>query len=170
MISAGPLQRWTFELIELTSGTSDPDIVDLKLEIVRLGRGKYGFSGFMDIKVDLYDDLKIGGSIERSKYRNGPYSKFPMGVENEPLASAVNKFYTLILQPEAEKCCENAPIFKSKFVAPLEKRNVTINNCALSTDNLPNVIMEGYYRLRLTSSGPVDVFVEALSLVENKIF
>ncbi|XP_065368985.1 uncharacterized protein LOC135961413 [Calliphora vicina] len=170
MFSTGPLQRWTFELVEMSSGSSNPDILDLKYEIVRLGRGKYGFSGFMDFKVDFYDDVKVGGTIERSRYRDGPYSMFPMGIQNESLSSVMNKYYKHILQPVAEKCCENAPIITNTFKEPLTKRNITINNCALSTDNLPNVIMEGYYRLRVTLTGPADIYVETISLVEPKIF
>lgn len=156
--------------MELTSGTSNPDLFDLKYEIVRLGRGRYGFSGFMDVKMDLYDDVKVRGTIERSKYRTGPYTMFPMSIESEPLSDVLNKYYKHILQPVTEKCWQNAPIARGKFVEPVTKRYVKINNCVLSTDNLPNIIMEGYYRFRLTLSGPFEVYVEALSLVETKIF
>ncbi|KNC27325.1 hypothetical protein FF38_07242 [Lucilia cuprina] len=154
----------------MTSGSSNTDILDLKYDIVRLGRGKYGFGGFMDFKVDFYDDVKIGGTIERSKYRAGPYSMFPMSIQNESFSSVMSKYYKHILQPVLEKCCDNAPIVKDKFEAPLTKRYVSLNNCALTTDNLPNVIMEGYYRLRLTFSGPLNAYVETLSFVETKIF
>lgn len=157
-------------MLELNSGTSNPDIIDVKFEIVRLGRWQYGYSGFIHFKVDLYDDIKITATMERSQYRAGPYTMFPMGMEYQKLSDVMNLYYKPLVQPEALKCWDNPPIVEGKFKPHLAKRYIKITNCTIPTDNMPNILMEGYYKARLLLSGPVDVFSETLVLIETKIF
>lgn len=61
-------------------------MADLALNVMRIDRGRYGCSGFIEFKTDLHDnEVRVGVIVQRSFYRSGPYKILPMKVENETL-------------------------------------------------------------------------------------
>lgn len=147
--------------------SNNPDWIELNYTVERIGRSEFGFSGLFHIKTDLYDDTKISGYIERSRLRNGPFIKLPMSFENVPLTNAMNTFYKDVAMPSIQNCSVNAPFFEDRFVAPLTARKIELNKCNFLTDNLPNVMMEGYYKLKIEIFGDYSAYVLSLVYIEN---
>ncbi|XP_061395980.1 uncharacterized protein LOC133331612 [Musca vetustissima] len=162
-------QFWDFELIQVDYYTSNPEVADIKLNAQRIDRGRYGASGFIDLKIDLYeDDVRIQFLLQRSQFRSGPFTTMPMKIENETLSTAVNVFYRNMIMEEAQKCCENAPYFNDTFKPPLTKRLVTLNQCSVSLEKLPNYMMDGYYITRTSVYGRDWYgYLETLAYVES---
>ncbi|XP_046811194.1 uncharacterized protein LOC111686550 isoform X2 [Lucilia cuprina] len=160
-------QEWTYEILEFKSQTSNTDWIDLEYKLERIGRGKFGISGFLHIKQDVYDDYTVGINLERSSYRTGPFMRHPMSVDNITLTEAMNTLYKDILMDTLQNCSVNAPFFEDKFEAPLTARMVEVSKCILSTENLPSILMAGYYKLRTGFYGKNNGYVESLTLVET---
>lgn len=131
--------------------TSNASIADIELNAKRIDRGRYGCSGFIEAKVDIYDeDVRVELIVKRSAFRSGPYTTLPMKIDNETLPTVFNVFYKNVVMEDAQKCCENAPYFEGNYVGPLTKRRVVLNECTIDTEKLPSYMMEGYYITRTT--------------------
>lgn len=142
--------------------------MDVDFSVERISRGQFGFSGFINIMEDLYDDTKVSGFIERSKFKSGPFMKMPMSLENLSLTETMNTFYKDIAMPSLQNCSINAPYFEDEFVAPLTIRKILMDKCNFMTDNLPSVMMEGYYRLTFNlHKDQMKAYVISLVLVEE---
>ncbi|XP_075166952.1 uncharacterized protein LOC142239073 [Haematobia irritans] len=161
-------KQWTYELIEMTFFTSNSDILGMEYEIERIDRGRYGFSGFLDFKRDFDDNVLVEVTLQRSKDKSGPFKPMPMKIDNVTLSTAMNMFYKTMIMDAVAECCDNAPVFEGRFVAPLTKRRVQINKCEVSTDGLPDIMLEGYYKLRTTFfADDFSGYLDTLVYIEN---
>lgn len=160
-------KRWSFDLVNVTTYSSNTDAFDMDIQVKRLGRGRFGFDGFVDIKIDLDDDVLIEGGLQRSKTKDGPYADMPFKIYNVTFTIGMNVFYKSLAMPTAQKCAENAPVFNT-FKAPLTKRLVIIDDCEFDVDTWPDIVMDGYYILRTSLySTTFNAYWDTVAYVEN---
>lgn len=160
-------KRWSFDLVNVTTYSSNTDAFDLDIQVRRIGRGRFGFIGFIDIKIDLDDDVVIEGGLKRSKTKDGPYADMPYQIENVTLTMGMNIYYKSLVMPTVKKCVENAPVFDI-FKAPLTKRFINIDNCEFDVGSWPDIAMEGYYLVQTTlHSTKFTAYWDTIAYVEN---
>ncbi|XP_059225831.1 uncharacterized protein LOC106088003 [Stomoxys calcitrans] len=153
----------------MTFYTSNTDILEVEYEVKRISRGRYGFSGFLDFKTDLDDSVLVDVSLKRSQRREGPYRDTSMKAPNVTLSTAMNVYYKLMIMDTVAECCENAPVFKKRFEAPLTKRRVIINECEMSQDGMPLIMPDGFYLLRTSFFGDnFHAYLDTLILITNE--
>lgn len=164
-------KTWTYDIIDVKTGSSNHDLLDIDMKVERISRGSYGVTGFVDIKEDADDRVIVEGLLFRSS--NGAnieeYKKMPMQIANETLTFTMNKFYKQYVMDSLSKCSPDAPVFE-EFVVPLEKRNIRINKCVISTESLPSHMSDGYYRLLFKIYGPLEAFVDFYFKIESVLF
>lgn len=165
------MNSWTYEVTDVKTNSKNPDLLKLVMKVERIRRGVYGVAGFMDINFDADDNVIVETMLFHS--RNGgnvdEYKKLPMQIANETLTFTMNKFYKPYIMESLVKCSEDAPEF-DEFVVPLTKRNITMKNCIVSTDNLPSHMSEGYYRFLFKVYGPVEAYADFYFKVELALF
>ncbi|XP_073848862.1 uncharacterized protein [Musca autumnalis] len=160
--------RWTYDLIEITTFTSNPDCVEMNATVHRIDRGRYGYSGYLNFNSDMGEDILILVTVQRSIQKEGSFGYLPFLGYNVTLPVAMNLYYKPLLMKSVQQCCENAPVFEKSFTPPITKRNISINKCELSNEALPLIMLDGYYKLRTTFFGnDFYGYMEALAYVEN---
>lgn len=163
-------KMWTYEVLDVKTGTSDPNIIDIDFKTERKSRGVYSVSGYMEFKIDADDSLIVEGILYRSS--NGAnledYKKVPLSIDNETLTVTMNKYYKEFVMESLKDCAENFPYFE-EFEPPLTKRYIKLNKCLVSTDPLPSHMSNGYYRLLIKLHGPVEVFADLYLKIESVV-
>ncbi|KAM7344646.1 uncharacterized protein ACRADG_011289 [Cochliomyia hominivorax] len=137
-------KSWTYEFTDIKTTTTNADLFEAELEIVRVARGIFGFSGYVNIKEDLDDSVIVEANFYRDKYCDEDYEIQPYSVSNTSLTSAMNDFYKPYVMDGLEECATDAPFFE-EFVAPLTKRCLVMNECKMSNENLPSHMDDGCY-------------------------
>lgn len=161
---------WDFNILEMNSYSLKPDLVYFEAKMEQSGRGKFVLNGYGYTEIDATDDVVIQITCKKSSHRDGPYYPVLFGNMNDTLTNVMNRYYKPLLQPMLEKCCDNCPIIKNKYVPPLPKLHLKFNNCEINTDNLPNYMPTGYYKTRVTVVFPFEVYSEWIAYIENKVF
>ena len=131
-------------------------MVESEINITYISRGVYGLSGYLDLKVDMYDNNTAEVYLERSRESlSGQYFKTPYALPKMPISQMFNTAYKDLMMESLHKC-SNAPYF-DVFKVPLKKDNYVFTNCRYETDNVPNIMGEGYYKLHVIVYGPTTV-------------
>lgn len=134
------------EFVDVNASSTTPDILDTSLRKVRISRGVFGFSGFINMKQDFDTDLQTY-EVQVYYSSNGiSYALSPFRIPPTPMTKVMNKEYKLYAKDALDKCCTNAPQF-DRFVSPMTARNMICENCQLFTTNFPSVLRSGYYKL-----------------------
>ncbi|XP_037941056.1 uncharacterized protein LOC119674006 [Teleopsis dalmanni] len=146
----------TFEPIDASFYTSNPNVIDSKLSVYRISRGKYGLNGFIDIKQDLSNDYMLELYVLRSVSGNDRYIPTAIRMPPKNLEYYMNKVYKRIIMTTFSKCAPNSPQFQTEFKAPLTKRRFDLNKCLTDTTNFPYV-RSGFYKVGMRFIKPYNI-------------
>lgn len=147
--------------------SSDADFLNGELEIVRIARGVFGISGYIEIKQPVDETSSMEASFYRDKYCDGNYEIQAYSVSNTDFPAAMNNIYKDYIMESLKECAENEPVFET-FVPPLTKRCIVFDSCQISTDNLPSHVDDGCYWLSMSLHGQVEASIEIYGVVEKK--
>ncbi|XP_075167021.1 uncharacterized protein LOC142239129 [Haematobia irritans] len=140
-------QEWTYELERINSSSSNPKIGEAHMEVERISRGKYAFSGefltYKEFDDTTFVDLEMFYS---STGQPKDYQRTPFTEKNRPLSYFMNNYYKEFIMDHLNQCSENVPIFE-KFEAPMEKLSIKMKKCDLPTDGFPSKMKGGKYKI-----------------------
>lgn len=125
-----------------------PEIFDINLQKKRASRGIFGFSGYIDFKVETDTDKAV---VELNVYysANGfTYTRSPIHIGPSSMTKVLNKEYKLYIEDTFVDCSTNA-MNDYHFVSPLSARYMNCTNCQFKTNNIPTSLRLGYYKLIL---------------------
>ncbi|XP_073846828.1 uncharacterized protein isoform X2 [Musca autumnalis] len=162
-------QTWTYELLNVTLTSSNLDVLDGDLKVIRISRGSFAISGHFDIKQDIDDSSLVEGVILRRTSATDEYRPFPFDITNQTFSEAMNKYYKPLVMDSVAECTTNAPVF-DEFESPLSKRYVKVDKCQLSTDNMPSHMPEGFYKILIKLHGATEACIETIFEIENTMF
>ncbi|XP_073841891.1 uncharacterized protein [Musca autumnalis] len=155
---------YVLDFYDISASSATPDIMDVYFKQVRISRGIYGFSGFMEVKQEFDTDV--------TKYKldvfyssNGlSYSLTPFRISPTPVTSVMNKEYLIYLKDMFDKCCTNA--FPYPFFSPMTIRNMTCENCQFASNNFPTVLRVGFYKAVVSIYDKPNVTIIATGQIE----
>uniref|UniRef100_A0A1A9X5P1 Uncharacterized protein n=1 Tax=Glossina brevipalpis TaxID=37001 RepID=A0A1A9X5P1_9MUSC len=153
---------WKFDILDATYEITNPNVVDMQLKITQPTRGVYAVNGSIDIKVDLTDEITFEIDILYSKSGTGnSYRSTPFRLRKMNLTEFVNWPYKDYLRETLRQCAKNYIEFEGKFVAPVEKTCITLEECKFDTDNMPTMMKNGFYKLEAhTTYASLSVLVQ----------
>lgn len=161
-------KTWTYEFTDIVFTTTNPDIVEADLEVVRISRGVFGFSGFVNFKEDLEESVIVEANFYRDKYCDKQYEIQPYSVSNTTLPKAMENYYKSYLMDSLKDCATDAPIFED-FEPPLSSRCVVLDKCQISTENLPSHMDDGCYLVSVNMYGNAVLKIDVFAVVERKL-
>lgn len=158
---------WTYELQDVNCESDNKDLYDCHFEVLRISRGVFGLSGYVDFKFDADDSLITEAYLYRSSVMPPQsYFKMPYDIVNATLTEIMNKFYIPIIMDDIQDCTVDS--YNSKvFKPPLTKRKILIDKCLLTTDKLPSHMSEGNYRMNVNFHGPIEARFELYFKIEK---
>lgn len=139
--------------------------MDVNAYVKRIKPGIYGFSGYLDIKQDLYDkDLSIDLSLYRVEMNMNVLTPFQLRRAN--ISTFMNVGYKYFYKETMNKCSTNMYQFEGDFVEPLDARKMEAHNCLIEASAFPDELPFGNYKFILETFG----IVKAKSVSSIKIF
>ncbi|TMW53026.1 hypothetical protein DOY81_001889 [Sarcophaga bullata] len=160
---------WTYDILEVYCINRTPDKLDIKIYLKRVSRGYFVMDGTVNIGEDATDETIV--------YANSFYSptgqyyiRTPFEIQRMPLSEFMNTFYKDFLMEGFKNCATNAEFMDSsgKFISPLTKRLVMLENCTFPNENMPSHLQSGYYNLTLVFTNQSDTTCNALAKAEPK--
>ncbi|XP_037818837.1 uncharacterized protein LOC119608473 [Lucilia sericata] len=161
-------KNWMYELTEVNTKSSNPDLINVSLNIERIQRGVYALSGEFYVNIDMTEG--DGNDVELKSFRSpngdGVYKSIPLEMSRRHFYEALNSHYKDVVM-DTFKECSDLPYFEDEFSPPLEKKTYILNRCQFSQEGMPNHLETGVYKIILTGYGQVDWEVEVIFEVES---
>ncbi|XP_030246895.1 uncharacterized protein LOC115565731 [Drosophila navojoa] len=113
-----------------------------------------GITGTMDVQYDLDNTTMFEVQILRSvSGAEDDFRPLPMAVPKQRIID-LKKLYDDIVYP-VMKDCSNMPKIEGDKLLPWPKRIYTFNMCNFDNGNLPEIMAEGYYKVKCICEGEV---------------
>ncbi|EDV46247.1 uncharacterized protein LOC6549797 [Drosophila erecta] len=159
---------WTYNIRSTRMSTSNESVAGGETHLNREGRGEYSMSGNLYFNVDVPEEFEVMASIYRSNDGGATYKLEPYSVPRTGVYTAINTFYKDIVMSSAAKC-SNFPQFEGKL-EHVAAQKFTYDRCILSNDGFPTYVSDGIYKFEVKTFGMVELFFEAIVVVEQKTF
>uniref|UniRef100_A0A1A9UT13 Uncharacterized protein n=1 Tax=Glossina austeni TaxID=7395 RepID=A0A1A9UT13_GLOAU len=162
---------WKFDILDVRYNIETPDKIEMELRITQSARGVYTVDGYFDFKADVTDETFFEIRILYSKTGTGnSYSPTPFHLKKMNLSEFINWPYKEYLSNTVDECGENVFEFEGKFVPPVTKRRIILNECKFNTDNMPSMMKNGFYKLEVAVTKQVQVTVFILVQIYDSIY
>ncbi|XP_075167087.1 uncharacterized protein LOC142239205 [Haematobia irritans] len=161
-------QDWYFELESVNSTTTNPQLAELIVDVIRINRGQYAFSGTFVTNIEFNDTTKVDVDMfYSSSGKDEDYSHAPSKAKNMPFSHFMSFYYKEFLMNNLNSCAENAPKF-DKFLPPLPKQSIRMDKCLLTTEGFSNIMENGKYKFLVAIHSPsVGLSIELVAYVEQ---
>ncbi|EDW85756.2 uncharacterized protein Dwil_GK22973 [Drosophila willistoni] len=157
MNASGELQRnWEYELVSLTPYSSDEALLNTSGRVERIKRGEFGLTIGIDLNYVMDETTMIEATAERSNtgdesdYKPIPWT-IPLQTHPEFMKEYYNDIVTTNLGP-----CSNLPAYEDDYTPPFPQGNYLMEKCIPNGDGFPEIAPEGFYRIQIKFTGPVD--------------
>ncbi|XP_055922601.1 uncharacterized protein LOC129953413 [Eupeodes corollae] len=172
-IASNTLTDWDFNMKRFEYNTSNPEIADFHLRIVRTKSNEYAFNGSFILGVDIDDTVSVWVKLYRSETGSSQYRQTAYSIAPTTFYKFMTNIYVKMMQNDLSKCT-NIPVYKKEFNAPLKKGIYYANMCVLGNKNMPTHLQPGHYRItaelssqvlnaNLFMSGYVEIFAKAFA-------
>ncbi|XP_043067032.1 uncharacterized protein [Drosophila bipectinata] len=161
---------WFFEPISMLGYSSDESRLNITGWIDRVKRGEFAFSAIIDFKYEMDNTTMIEGIAHRSASGDeSDYKKLPLNIPKQPYTDFMNTHYKELVVPNLGYC-SNIVQFEDKFQPPWPQRVYTFNKCVSRCVGFPELFPEGFYRLVMNFSSPVDWGFKVVIKIINKLY
>ncbi|KAM8712819.1 hypothetical protein ACLKA7_013191 [Drosophila subpalustris] len=160
-------RKWDYELISVESTTSDPDKLFIDVRIKRMRQGDFAYHGYINFNYDVDDTTMVEAVSFRSQSgRDDEYSPMPWSIPKQLYTEFIESFYEDMIYKNLGGC-SNMP--KPENVLPFKKENITLTECVVSGDGLPEMAPQGYYKVKLTVTGEVEWTIVSVAKIFDKM-
>ncbi|KAI9589626.1 hypothetical protein GQX74_007794 [Glossina fuscipes] len=162
---------WKFDILDVKCDIQTPDKIEMKIKIAQPARGVYAINGYIDIREDGTDEafFEIGIFYSRTGTGNS-YTPTPFHLRKMNLSEFINWPYKEYLFGTIKECGENIVEVEDKFVPPLQKRRLILNECIFNTDNMPSMMKNGFYKLEVLTTQQFQLTLSILAQVYDSIY
>ncbi|XP_017044439.1 uncharacterized protein LOC108090335 [Drosophila ficusphila] len=147
-------RKWEYEPLSLDTFSSDPKLIKIDAQIVRMGRADFGLTGTAEWNYDTTDETMVEVIAFRSSSGDeSDYKMLPWAVPKQPFYDYLNTYYKDMFMKDFVSC-SNLPQFEDKFEPPWLKQKYYAEKCIINGEGLPDMVPLGYYKLIFNCTGP----------------
>ncbi|KAH8320352.1 hypothetical protein KR067_000167, partial [Drosophila pandora] len=149
-------RRWDYEPVSVETFSSDESKLKMTAKIDRVKRGEFAVSAIVDLKYVTDDTTMVEAIAQRSSSGDeSDYKMIPFNIPKQPLEDFMNTHYKDVVIKNLGDC-SNLIKFEGKFEPPMPQQVYTLDKCVANSDGFPEVVPEGFYRIIMNFTGPVD--------------
>ncbi|KAH8291699.1 hypothetical protein KR018_006049, partial [Drosophila ironensis] len=158
-------KTWTYTLQSVNCSSKNEEMAYAEMRIDRLGRGEFGLSGILDLKVDVSEDMEVEVFSYRSTDQGANYKIQPYSLPRQSFYQAMNSFYKDMIMDSAANC-SNLPQFDDK-ITDMTAQKFVFDKCQVSTEKFPQHMPDGWYKLTFTTYGIMELYAEIIVSVDK---
>ncbi|XP_030566923.1 uncharacterized protein LOC115766969 [Drosophila novamexicana] len=161
-------RNWVYDPISIDGLSADETKVKVDMRVERVGRHEIGFSGTIDWQYDIDNTTMVEMLIYRSASGSeSDYKLLPYAVPKKPFPSAKTP-YDEIAYPNLS-LCSNIPKIEGDVLLPWPRNLYTFHLCAFSEGVLPEVMVDGFYKIIINLTGEVDWSLTIVIRIRTKL-
>ncbi|XP_017087068.2 uncharacterized protein [Drosophila bipectinata] len=162
-------RRWDYEPVSVQTFSSDESLLKITAKIDRVSRGEFAVSATVDFKYEPDDTTMVEAIAQRSASGDeSDYKMLPFNIPKQPYTDFMNSHYKDVVIPNLGDC-SNLVKFEDKFEPPWPQQVYVLDKCVANSDGFPEVVPEGFYRIIMNFTSPVDWGFIIVVKISNKL-